>query len=398
MSETGSTANFCTACGAQIQGGRFCANCGTPSGVHQAITPQMAAAGAGLAGGETSLTDPAGEKIANGHTPIADIADAPLVAPTPAPAPAQEAPRTTVMGSPATPPQQRKRGTGTWIALGAIVAALIAAAVVLVIVLGGGGDDGPTEAQQADVVYKQQVAKVFGPVLGANQQVSDELAAVRGTAPNDARLAVRRAQQATTQATGGLSALTAPAGEKDLAGSAQQVLVRETAYLAAVASVLNHPTVVGASQMQTLESNLTSALSAAGPVVAGEQPTISGADRLTSWARTTSRTLNRRAAAKRAKARAAARARSGSSGTSGSSAAPSSGFSNGTSCGGGLYAGPNTSCSFAQNVRDAYNQAPGASASVRVYSPVTDRTYTMSCRPSGSGVTCSGGNNASVAF
>ena len=63
-----------------------------------------------------------------------------------------------------------------------------------------------------------------------------------------------------------------------------------------------------------------------------------------------------------------------------------------------MYAGPNTSCAFAYNVRDAYNEAPGVNASVRVYSPVTDRTYTMSCRPSGSGTTCSGGNNASVTF
>ena len=52
----------------------------------------------------------------------------------------------------------------------------------------------------------------------------------------------------------------------------------------------------------------------------------------------------------------------------------------------------------ALNVRDAYNEAPGATATVRVYSPVTDRTYTMSCAPSGNGVTCSGANNASVTF
>ena len=54
--------------------------------------------------------------------------------------------------------------------------------------------------------------------------------------------------------------------------------------------------------------------------------------------------------------------------------------------------------SFALNVRDAYYEAPGSSATVRVYSPITNETYTMNCRPSGSGVTCSGGNNASVTF
>jgi hypothetical protein len=69
-----------------------------------------------------------------------------------------------------------------------------------------------------------------------------------------------------------------------------------------------------------------------------------------------------------------------------------------TECGGGLHAGPNTSCPFARNVRDAYDAAPGTTASVRVFSPVTRQTYTMSCANAGSGVTCSGANNASVTW
>jgi len=82
--------------------------------------------------------------------------------------------------------------------------------------------------------------------------------------------------------------------------------------------------------------------------------------------------------------------------TSGSPSPPSLG--GGMDCGAGLRAGPNTSCPFAQNVRDAYDAAPGATASVRVFSPVTGQTYTMSCAPAGSGVTCSGANNASVTW
>jgi hypothetical protein len=69
-----------------------------------------------------------------------------------------------------------------------------------------------------------------------------------------------------------------------------------------------------------------------------------------------------------------------------------------TECGGGLHAGPNTSCPFARNVRDAYDAAPGTTASVRVFSPVTRQTYNMSCAKAGSGVTCSGANNASVTW
>lgn len=379
-SETGSGANFCAECGAPIHGGKFCSNCGTPSGVHQAITPQMAAAA--LAGSEPHPADASAAEPGNGHSALGD--DGRFAAPT--------GTHTIVTGPPAAAPAPaNRRARATRLAIGAV--ALAAVAVVLVVVLSSSSGDS-NRAPSAGTAYKRKVAAVFGPVLGANQQVSAALAAVRGTQPNAARLAVRQAQQATTAATGALGALTVPPGQQGLAGAGQQVLDREVAYLATVAAVLNHPTVAGASQLQTLSSNLTSALSAAGPAIAGQQQTVSGTDRLNSWAHTTSRTLQRRAAAKRAKARSKARSGSGS----GAVAPVTNPYNNGNNCGDGVYAGPNTSCSFALNVRDAYNGAPGATASIRVYSPVTNRTYTMSCRPSGSGVTCVGANNASVTF
>jgi hypothetical protein len=67
-----------------------------------------------------------------------------------------------------------------------------------------------------------------------------------------------------------------------------------------------------------------------------------------------------------------------------------------TACGGGLSVGPNTTCAFAQNVQAAYrNTGPGT---VSVFSPVTNRTYDMTCNSQSSGVVCTGGNNASVYF
>lgn len=64
-------------------------------------------------------------------------------------------------------------------------------------------------------------------------------------------------------------------------------------------------------------------------------------------------------------------------------------------CGDTVQAGPNTTCAFAFNVRTEYNNS--SSTTIRVYSPVTDRTYTMYCTP-GDTVVCRGGNNASVSF
>jgi hypothetical protein len=66
-------------------------------------------------------------------------------------------------------------------------------------------------------------------------------------------------------------------------------------------------------------------------------------------------------------------------------------------CGGDLSVGPNTSCPFAQNVRDAYAGSGGGNVTVSAYSPATNRDYLMYCS-GGSPHVCTGGNNASVYF
>ncbi|WP_245545908.1 serine/threonine-protein kinase [Nocardia higoensis] len=59
-----------------------------------------------------------------------------------------------------------------------------------------------------------------------------------------------------------------------------------------------------------------------------------------------------------------------------------------------------TSCPFAEEVRRAYaaQASPGSNApqTVTAVSPVTGRSYTMTCTPSGGLVTCTGGENAIV--
>jgi Glucodextranase, domain B len=92
---------------------------------------------------------------------------------------------------------------------------------------------------------------------------------------------------------------------------------------------------------------------------------------------------------------------SGGSKTSKSSATPnvaheSPGQSNSqTPCGNQLAVGPDTTCSFGENVRQQYNsQGPGT---YEVFSPVTEKTYSMTCS-SGTPVVCTGGNNAAVYF
>jgi len=64
-------------------------------------------------------------------------------------------------------------------------------------------------------------------------------------------------------------------------------------------------------------------------------------------------------------------------------------------CGGDLSVGPNTSCGFAANVRDAYRNS--GSDVVQAFSPATGKTYTMYCTTSSPHV-CTGGNDAAVYF
>lgn len=68
-----------------------------------------------------------------------------------------------------------------------------------------------------------------------------------------------------------------------------------------------------------------------------------------------------------------------------------------TSCGGDLSVGPITSCPFAQNVEQAYDQSSGGTTDVTASSPVTGQTYVMHCT-GGIPHVCTGGRNASVYF
>jgi hypothetical protein len=68
----------------------------------------------------------------------------------------------------------------------------------------------------------------------------------------------------------------------------------------------------------------------------------------------------------------------------------------GTVCGSGLSVNSVTTCPFAANVRSAY-YGSGQAATIDVFSPVTEKTYSMNCTAASPHV-CTGGNNARVSF
>jgi hypothetical protein len=364
--------NFCKACGAPLAGGRFCPECG-----HAIAGPDDATdARADL--DDVTYADFETEAMPADEAPT-EVHSAPEPA-TPVARMSESAPK-------------RDKNMGL---IAGLIAALvvIAAGVVAVLLLTSGGTN-------PDTAYREKVAAAFGPVLGANRQVSDTLPRLRGkkvrsAGRTNAIVAVRQAQKATTLATGAITALDVPTGSEQLARDTRQALDRESAYYADVARILARPSSASTGGVQELAANLTSALSVAGPTVAGTQPTVSGTARLVSWAR----------GVRKAHTKAGKGKNNTTNNTSGNNnvsnttpnTQPSTPANRGTSCGGGLFAGPNTTCAFAANVRRAWGEAPGTTNTVRVFSPVTGQTYTMNCAPSGDGVTCSGGNNASVSF
>jgi len=81
-------------------------------------------------------------------------------------------------------------------------------------------------------------------------------------------------------------------------------------------------------------------------------------------------------------------------GSAGGSTESSAGQS---SCGGGLSVGPDTTCEFAEDVQSAYRSS-GGSNTVEAFSPVTNKSYEMTCVTSATTVKCTGGVGASVYF
>jgi len=69
--------------------------------------------------------------------------------------------------------------------------------------------------------------------------------------------------------------------------------------------------------------------------------------------------------------------------------------SSGTTCSPNVVAGPKTSCAFALSVESAWLNAPAGATAVDVYSPVTNKTYSMQCEQ-GNPTVCQGGNDAVV--
>jgi hypothetical protein len=267
------------------------------------------------------------------------------------------------------------------IAGGAIAVAAIAVAVIVLSSGSGPDKQQPTvkEAPRAvapAATYSGQMVKALTPLVTANQTLSTALVALDGStqATSNAQTSATRATTALSSARGAVSVLTAPTAAGNLPSQVQEVLTADNGYLQAVAATLKSPTVSGATQVDTLATGAQGAFDGISTIIPAANSSVTGSSNLASWARS---------AAQPHKPTAQTASSSSSTSTSAAQApaAPASASPSGTDCSGGVIAGSATSCPFAVNVQSAWAQAPGPTATVNVYSPVTDRTYIENCGP-----------------
>lgn len=374
--------HFCSACGHALADGPFCPACGHP------VPDSHPAAGTAESG------EPDSEKTTEQPVAAASTHDEP--AKVAAAAPASAAP-----ASAATTPAAADEGMTIHLRHPLV---LVGIALVLLAAIGAGlwwnssrnDDRSKQDAAAAIASYRSDIKDAYEPVRTANIALSRELSDLSGTNRTAAMNANEDALDATTAAIGAINALDAPKGAGDLEGDAKDILELERSYLEQVIRVLESPGSTAAAQVPSFAANLTRSIGGADSTVFGTSDQVGGVSDLTRWAPVAARKL--KAAREKKQAEVDAQSQQAAANTGGGTTSTGNPFTNGRDCGSGVYAGPNTSCEFAFNVRDAYWSQPGAVTTVRVYSPVTNNVYTMNCAPSGWGVTCTGGNNASVAF
>lgn len=286
---------------------------------------------------------------------------------------------------------RKPRGRGGLIAAGGALG-VAAIAVAAIIVLGSRSRTTATSARSPTVIYKAQLTKVLTPLVTANQTLSRSLTSLDGSqhSVRTTKLDTSQALSALSAARGGIAVLNAPSGLATLSGQVQQALTADNGYLQAVSSTLATPTGSGAGQLQTLATGAQSALNPLQAVASGAPTSVTGTDNLVSWVQGASR----QAPAPQPKVPAGSQSSSATQSptTPAAPPAPNPGGPGPGSvdCGGGLFAGPHTSCAFAANVKTAWMNTPGNTNTVTAYSPVTGLTYTENCGPSGGGIMCTG--------
>jgi hypothetical protein len=272
-----------------------------------------------------------------------------------------------------------------WVVIAVCASALAAAGVTTTLLLTGGSEPAraaPATAAAVDEgeTYRATLKTTLAPVLRDNQRLSNALAQLSGRKVTGARAAVSRAKRSTTLAQGATGALTVPAESIEIGTATEQFLDRQASYLSAVAAILANPRSSSVSEIRTLQSNLTSAMIAAG----ASPKSVSGAGTLASWA-----SRRKKAAARRTRAATA------SAPPKAAAAAPAP---TGSACDQNISA-RGVGCSFASNTFWGYwlHTSRGDGTSFTVWDPSGSMLKTVNCSGTAP-VTCTTNAGGVVTF
>ncbi len=210
--------------------------------------------------------------------------------------------------------------------------------------------------------YRSKLTGALSPVVAANTSVSNSVQSLQGTNTTAAKNAANQAQSAISSARGAVGALSVPSDSTQLSQQVQQALTQEDGYMQAVTATLSSQNAENIAQLRSAATQTQSALVPLAGVAAGASGSLNGSAALASWA---NGRINATTAAQKKAQKAAAHKTSHTATTTTTTIAPTTtttagpaSTSGGSDCGGGLHAGPNTSCPFAANVRMAWENAP----------------------------------------
>jgi hypothetical protein len=321
-----------------------------------------------------------------------------------------------------------------------VVLALVVLAVAAVVLLSRAGSASGSSAQG---VYRQKLGSALTALVAANNTLSRSLQALHGSDTQAAQTATGQAQQSLVAAGGAVAVLSVPSGSEQLSQQTQQALAQENGYLQSVSATLSNPMGNTSGGLQALASSTSSAFVPLAAVAPGGQVSLSGTGALVKWAQAGIAAQSRRDAAAQQKAiqQAVTSAHTTTviqtspppnppptpatayvtpSGLSvpgnwvpGVSATYASGvgtphrWSGGQSCDQNIFAGSDTSCSFANNifqvVAAAVHYDSLVPSSITAYSPATGTTYALTCTEywgsdNQSDLQCVTGDGAGTAF
>jgi hypothetical protein len=163
-----------------------------------------------------------------------------------------------------------------WILVPGLLA-LAGIAVAVIVLLG-------TFGSNAGATYRHKLSTALAPVVSSTTALSGSLESLQGSNASAATTAANQTQQALVAARGAVDILTVPSGSSQFSQQVRQALTQESGYVQAVSATLSSPSTQNIAQLQPLATTVQSTLVPLKSIAPGLSTSLSGTDKLSSWA------------------------------------------------------------------------------------------------------------------